>query len=580
MADRHTMPLHQARIIGTRHMVASANHLAAQAGLAILEAGGNAVDAGVAGGIALGVLQCEYVHFAGVAPMVIHMAETGETHTISGLGPWPKKASAAYLREHHAGRIPNTILRTVVPAAPEAWITALARFGTMSFGEVAQSAIRFGREGFAVQSITHEVIDGRAAGLAAWPENAKIYLPGGTAPVPGTRFFQTDLANTIQYMADQEAAAARSGGRKAGLMAARDAFYRGEIARKIVDYHAENGGWLAADDLADFHVDVEVPLSARFGNVEVRGCGPWCQGPVLLQTLGILDGIDLHGMGHNTPDYIHTLVEALKLCFSDRHHYYGDPKFVDVPIAALLSSTYADIRRGMIDPATACPEMPPPGSEADLGLRPAKPETVKASGEWAEPDLDTSYVCAVDRFGNCFSATPSDGCLNSPVIPGTGLVPSSRGMQSWTDPAHPACLAPGKRPRLTPSPALAIHDGRKFMPFGTPGNDVQPQAMLQVLLNMVVFDMPPQAAIEQPRFATFSFPSSSDPHNYYPRRVSLERRFTDETAEALEARGHAVTWWRDWEWKAGCVCAILADRETGLMEGGADLRRPGGVRGW
>ena len=217
MADHHEMPLHQARIIGTRHMVSSANHLAAQAGLAILEAGGNAVDAGVAGGIALGVLQCEYVHFAGVAPMVIHMAETGQTHTISGLGPWPRKASAAYLREHHAGRIPNSILRTVVPAAPEAWITALQRFGTMSFGEVAQAAIRFGREGFAVQSISNEVIADRAEAIAAWPENARIYLPDGKPPVPGSRFFQTDLANTIQYMADQEAAAARNGGREAGL---------------------------------------------------------------------------------------------------------------------------------------------------------------------------------------------------------------------------------------------------------------------------------------------------------------------------------------------------------------------------
>jgi gamma-glutamyltranspeptidase / glutathione hydrolase len=224
--------------------------------------------------------------------------------------------------------------------------------------------------------------------------------------------------------------------------------------------------------------------------------------------------------------------------------------------------------------------MPPPGSAEDLGLRPAALENSPATKDWAEPDLDTSYVCVVDRFGNCFSGTPSDGCLNSPVIPGTGLAPSSRGMQSWTDPAHPSCLAPGKRPRLTPSPALAIRGGRRFMPFGTPGNDVQPQAMLQVLLNMVVFDMPPQAAIEQPRFATFSFPGSSDPHSYYPRRVSLERRFTDATAADLEARGHAVNWWRNWEWKAGSVCAIVLDRETGMMEGGADIRRPGGVRGW
>ena len=576
MADRHTMPLHHPRIIGTRHMVASANFLAAQAGFEILEAGGNAVDAGVAGGIALGVLQCEYVHFAGVAPIVVHMAERGETFTIAGLGWWPKAASAEYFRTHHGGRIPNDIRRSVVPGAPDAWITALERFGTMSFAEVAAAAIRFGREGFAVQSITEEVVSGRAEALQAWPANAAIYLPDGKPPVPGKRFFQTDLANSIQYMADEERAAAAKGGRETGLAAARAAFYRGDIAQKIVAYHAENGGWLAAEDLAGYRSEVEKPLSVRFGDLEIRGCGPWCQGPVLLQTLKLLDGIDLRDLGHNTPAYIHTLIEALKLGFADRHHYYGDPKFVDVPMEALLSDAYAAERRRMIDPEKAWPEMPPFGV-VDTSREAAKPEPAMA---WSEPEPDTSYVCVVDKQGNCFSATPSDSCLNTPVIPGTGISPSSRGMQSWTDPDHPACLAPGKRPRLTPSPALAIKDGRWFVPFGTPGNDVQPQAMLQVFLNMFAFGMTPQAAIEQPRFATFSFPSSSDPHTYTPGRISLERRFSDETGAALGEIGHQVNWWRDWEWKAGCVCAIVADRETGMMEGGADVRRPGGVRGW
>ena len=306
MADCHTMPLHHPRIIGTRHMAASANFLAAQAALAILDAGGNAVDAGVAGGIALGVLHCEYVHFAGVAPMVIHMAETGKTVTISGLGPWPRAASAEYFRQHHGGRIPNDIHRTVVPAAPDAWITALERYGTMSFAEVAHAAIRFGREGFAVQSITNEVVGGRTEALKAWPQNAAIYLPGGAAPVPGTRFFQTDLARSIQYMADEDNAAAARGGRAAGLEAARHAFYRGDIARKIVDYHAANDGWLTAEDLAEFRSDVEAPLSVQFGDVEIRGCGPWCQGPVLLQTLRLLDGMDLRALGHNSVPYIHT----------------------------------------------------------------------------------------------------------------------------------------------------------------------------------------------------------------------------------------------------------------------------------
>ncbi len=580
MADQHRMPTHHPRIIGTRHMVSSANFLAAETGFAILEAGGNAIDAGVGAGIALGVLQCEYVHFAGVAPIMIYLADRNETVSISGLGPWPKLASAQWFRENQGGRILSNIKRTIVPGAPDAWITALERYGTMGFGEVAAAAIRFGREGFALQSMSAEIIGEAATTLRQWPQNAAIYLPGGEPPKAGQRFFQTDLANSIQYMADQEAAAARHGGRKAGLAAARDAFYRGDIAQKIVAYHKANDGWLREDDLADFRVDVETPLAVRFGDITVHGCRPWCQGPVLLQTLKILEGMDLASLGHNTPGYIHTLVEALKLAFADRHAYYGDPKFIDVPIDALLSDNYVARRRALINTEIAWPEMPPAGSAEELGLaRHASPRAM-ADAAFVEPEPDTSYVCVVDRDGNAFSATPSDGAINTPLIPGTGLAPSARGVQSWTDPAHPACLAPGKRPRLTPNPAIARRDGQWIMPFGSPGNDVQPQAMLQVFLNLSVFGMTPQAAIEQPRFASASFPGSSDPHNYTPRRLSLERRFSDDTASALTRMGHDVSWWREWEYKAGCVCAIVKDHASGMMEGGADVRRPGGVRGW
>src|SRR3984885_1038278 len=209
MADQHRMPTHHPRIIGTRHMVSSANFLAAETGFAILEAGGNAIDAGVGAGIALGVLQCEYVHFAGVAPIMIHLAGRNETVSISGLGPWPKLASAQWFREHQGGRILANIKRTIVPGAPDAWITALERYGTMSFADVAAAAIRFGREGFALQSMSAEIIGEAANTIRQWPQNAAVYLPNGEAPKAGQRFFQTDLANSIQYMADQETAAAR-----------------------------------------------------------------------------------------------------------------------------------------------------------------------------------------------------------------------------------------------------------------------------------------------------------------------------------------------------------------------------------
>src|ERR1700722_3612522 len=411
MADQHRMPTHHPRIIGTRHMVSSANYLAAQVGFGILEAGGNAIDAGVAGGIALGVLQCEYVHFAGVAPIMIHLAETGETVSISGLGPWPKLASAAWFREHQGGRILSNIKRCVIPAAPCSWITALERYGTMSFADVAAAAIRLGREGFGAQSISSEIIGESVETISQWPQNAAIYLPNCKMPAPGQRFLQTDLANSIQYMADQETAA--KGDRVAGLRAARDAFYRGDIAQKIVAYHKANDGWIREDDLSEFHVDIETPLAVRFGDITVHGCRPWCQGPVLLQTLRILDGIDLAAMGHNTPAYIHTLIEALKLAFADRHSYYGDPKFVDVPIDALLSDVYTAARRSRIDPLRAWPEMPPAGTPTELGLMPRQRRGAPADKAYAEPGPDTSFVCVIDRHGNAMAATSSDGALNT-----------------------------------------------------------------------------------------------------------------------------------------------------------------------
>ena len=560
--------------MGTRHMVAAAHYLAAQAGLAVLEAGGNAIDAGVAGGLTLNVVHSEFTHFAGVAPIMIYLAARDEVVTISGLGGWPRQARIESFIEDHAGRIPPGLLRTIVPGAPDAWLTALERYGSMTFGEVAAAAIGYARDGYPVSTLGSAVITAMADDYNRWPENARVFLPGGVPPQPGQRLVLSDLAATLQFLADEEAAT--RGSRGAGLRAARDAFYRGDIARQIATYHAANGGWLGEADLADFRVAVEPPVVTRFHDVEVYACGPWSQGPVLPQALNLLAGFDLAALGHNTTAYVHTLVEALKLVFADRERYYGDPRVVDVPLETLLSQDYAARRRRHIDATRAAPGMPPAGDVAAAGQAPRVPE---ATANWTEPPLDTSYVCAVDEAGNMFSATPSDGCFDGPMIPGTGLCPSARGSQSRTDPAHPACLAPGKRPRLTPNPAMAIRPGHWRMPFGTPGDDSQPQAMLQMLANMAVFGMPPQAAIDAPRFATFSFPRSFAPHDYFPGRMSLERRFDSAVGDGLAALGHDVTWWEAWEWRAGAVCAIVADSRSGMLEGAADRRRPGGVAG-
>ena len=570
---------HRPEIVGTRHVAAAGHYLAGQAAFQILEAGGNAVDAGVAGGLALGVVESEMVGVAGVAPILIYLAERDEILTISGVGTWPRAASCELFQQDHGGAIPRGILRTVVPAAPDAWITALERFGSMSFGDVAAAAIELARDGFPMYPLMAEVIAEEAESLLGWPSSAAIFLPGGRPPEVGKLFVQSDLGRTLQFLADEEAAQ-RPRGRSAGLQAARDAFYRGDIAAEIVRFQKQNGGLLTAEDLAAFHVDVEQPVRTAFGAIDVYGCGPWCQGPMLLQALNLLEGIDLPSLGHNTTAYVHTVTEAIKLAAADREACYGDPRFVDVPLATLLSRAYADCRRKLIRADRAWPEMPPAGACEGGQRRPARP------GQAVEGDtLDTSYICVVDSDGNAFSATPSDGAMGAPVVPGTGLVPSPRGSQSWTDPSHPSCIAPGKRPRLTPNPALAIRDGRVLMPFGSPGGDGQTQSMLQVFLNIFVFEMEPQAAVEAPRFVTHSFPSSFEPHAYLPGSLGLEANFAADTCEALAALGHEVELLPDWRFGVhtpdiGAVCAIVADRDSGLIHGAADPRRPAYALGW
>jgi gamma-glutamyltranspeptidase/glutathione hydrolase len=359
------------------------------------------------------------------------------------------------------------------------------------------------------------------------------------------------------------------------LQAAHDAFYRGDIAHKIVSFQKENGGLLSAEDLENYRSGIEEPVETTFGDITLYGCGPWCQGPSLLQALNLLDGAELRSVGHNSTEYLHLITEAVKLAFADREAYFGDPRMVDVPMDALLSHEYARQRREMINRDRAWPEMPPAGDATFLHAKTSpRGSAFTPERAWQAPELDTSYVCVVDRQGNVFSATPSDGSYNAPVVPGLGIIPSSRGSQNWADPDHASGVAPGKRPRLTPNPALAMARGKMAMPFGTPGGDVQTQAMLQVFLNVNLFGMDVQEAIEAPRIASYSFPSSFEPHAYHPGRLNLEGRIDKETGEELQRLGHKVEWWPEWTWQAGAVCTIVADKVTGVLKGGADPRRP------
>ncbi|MGE3988135.1 gamma-glutamyltransferase family protein [Pseudorhodoplanes sp.] len=565
--------------MGTRHMAAACHYLAAEAGFKILEAGGNAIDAGVAAGITLSVVQPEYVNFAGVAPIILYIASENRVVTVSGLGAWPMAMQPDFFQKHHGGKIPKGILRTVVPAAPDAWISVLARWGTMSFSDVTNSAIGFARDGFPVYPLMSEVISAHQDDYCLFPSNAALYLPNGRPPLPGEIFVQTDLAATIQFMVDEEAAAGKRSGREAGLQAARDAFYRGDIADKIIAFQKEHGGLLTAEDLAGYRSGNEPPVKTSFDGIVLYSCGPWCQGPSLLQTLNLLDPVELRAAGHNTPGYLHLITEAVKLAFADREAYFGDPRVTDVPIDVLLSQDYASQRRSMIDRSRAWPEMPPPGNARPDTKRVQPNSAFVPESAWRAPELDTSYVCVVDRQGNVFSATPSDNSYTAPVVPGLGIIPSCRGSQSWADPNHVSGVAPGKRPRLTPSPAIAVKPGKMVMPFGTPGGDVQTQAMLQVFLNIHLFEMDVQEAVEAPRIASYGFPSSFEPHAYHPGRLNVESRIERPTGDALSRLGHEVEWWPEWTWLAGAVCAILANKDDGVLKGGADPRRPSYVLG-
>jgi len=567
----------QPMVIGHHYMASAGQYLATEAAHAILRAGGNAVDAGVAGGIALGVVHSDQVQFSGVAPMLIYLADRDETVSIAGLGWWPKALDIETFIRDHNGTIPMGLQRTVVPAAPDAWILALQRYGTMSFGEVAASAIRYARDGFPVHSVMATFLQDKAEDYRRWPHNVAIFHRDGAPLREGDRLVQADLGRTIQYMADQEKAASGKG-REAGLTAARDAFYRGDIGQTIARYHRENGGLLTMEDLAEYRSEIEQPLSYSFKGTEVMSCGAWCQGPVLLQMLSMLNEVDLESLGHNSREYVHLLAEVMNLCFADRERYYGDPRFVDVPIETLLSRPYVHERLKAIRHDRAFTEMPPAGSIPGHVAGHTRTPSV-AVGEPGLPG-DTSYVCVVDSQGNAFSATPSDVSWESPVIPGLGLCPSSRGSQSWADPGHASVAAPGKRPRLTPNPAMAMRKGEFLMPFGSPGGDLQPQGMLQVLLNHVVFGMDIQQSVEAPRFITRNFPDSFEPHAYYPGRVDIEQGIGRPTGEALAAMGHQVNWLPDLSLKTAGVCAISADLKDGKLYGAADPRRTGRAMGW
>ena len=348
---------------GHHHVVSTGHELATLAAFEALENGGNAIDAGVAAILTLGVVYSDQVSVAGVAPMIVRLAETGEIVTIAGVGGWPRALDPDAFIERHGGAIPLGVRRTVVPAAPDACIQALERWGTMTFRDVAARAMRYAAEGFPRHRVMLDYVQKHADEFRRWPDNVAIWMPGGEVPAPGDRLVQADLGRTLQFLCDEERAAGDD--RMAGLAAVRRAFYRGDIARQILGHQRAHDGLLAAEDLESFRCQIVPSVTRRFRfdgeEVEVHTCGAWCQGPFLLEALSIAEAAGVGRQDFGSDTYLHTVAEALKLTFADREGYLGDPDFVDVPLDTLIGSAYAAERSRAIDPCKASPGMPPPG---------------------------------------------------------------------------------------------------------------------------------------------------------------------------------------------------------------------------
>lgn len=544
-------------LVGRDYMVSAGHPTVAQIMADVLERGGMAVDAGVAGGLASNVIQVDMCNLGGVAPILVRLAGEERVWAISGVGPWGREVTLERFLARYGDDIPLGSGACVVPAAADAWVSALARFGTWTFREAAAPATAYARNGVPLDHRTATALEIMGRSFAAWESSREVYWPKGRPPRAGEMLIQADLGRTLERLAAAEAA---GGSRRAAALAGvRAAFYEGDIAERLVTFNRATGGWLTLEDLAAFRCDVEPAPGIGFGGWHVHTPGTVTQGPALLQSLSILAEVDLTALGHNSVGYLHWLAEALKLAFLDRDRHYTDPRFAEVGVERLLEPSYLAGLRRLVRPDATVQALP----EA---LRPSRPR------------FDTTYVCAIDRAGNLFSAMPSDTLDGSPIVPGLGVAVSCRGVQSRLDPAHPAVIAPGKRPRLTPAPALAVHaDGRQLLAFGSPGGDVIVQAALQVFLNLVVFKMLPQQAVEAPRVATFSFPGSFFPNPTFPDRLDVESRIPAEVQAGLAARGHALSPWPDFEFDAGAVSLVgrldLGGEDGPVLVGAADPRR-------
>jgi len=559
------------RLIGTHGAVAANSYLAVNAGVDVLKAGGNAIDAAVAATLVEGLVDPQMHTIGGECPMLLRLAGESRVISVNGNTAAPMAATPQAYRARGLDDVPEQgILAAGVPAAFSALITVLARWGTLSFADVSAHARELAARGF---PLSEGLRDQHKYGLVAlrerflerWPGSTALYLRDGQPPEVGTLISNSALAQAYDWLVSVERGAA--GDRTAKLAAVHDGFYKGDIAAEIERYSASHDGLLARDDLARFATRIEAPVSLRVGDATLYKCGFWSQGPAELQTLMLMLRHDLHAMGHGSADYCHLLVEAMKLAYADREQYYGDPTQTLVPGEVLLSEAYSAERVKLIDLRRANGALRPGDARRNAALLPE--DEILAPKGWG---AGTVHVDAVDAEGNMASFTPSGAWLMSAeVIPALGFPLSVRMMTFYLAPAHhPNVVAPGKRPRTTLTPSLAFRNGKPWMAFGTMGGDNQGQWLLQFTLNRAVFGMTIPQAIEAPRLSSESFPGFFAPHVGVPNRVRAEARIGKKVFDALRRRGHDVDVAPDWT--EGFVSAAQFDEASGLIEAGCDPR--------
>jgi gamma-glutamyltranspeptidase/glutathione hydrolase len=583
-------------LIGTFGMVASTHWLASSVGMAMLERGGNAFDAAVAAGFTLHVCEPHLNGPGGDLPILLYSAREDRVRGVCGQGVAPAGATIAHYRDHLGlDLIPGTgLLATCVPGMFDGWATLLRDHGTMSIGDVLAPAIAYAENGCPfVPRVVETINNVRGFFEAEWPTSAAQWLPGGKLPQPGRLFRNPALAKTYGRIARE--AMAKSG-REAQIDAARDLWYRGFVAEAIDKFCRSNElmdtsgrrhrGVLTADDMARWHATVEDPVSLDYGRYTAFKCASWTQGPVFLQQLALLRNFDLDAMDPLGPDFVHTVVECMKLAFADREGFYADPDFVDVPLAGLLSAPYnraraqlvgdrasRELRVGTVD---GKPGWIPPTQRAAAAV----PEFVSATS--GEPTVrrdgstggDTCHVDVIDRWGNMVSATPSGGWLHSsPTIPEIGFCLGTRLQMFWLDETAPGALMPGRRPRSTLTPSFAHRDGKPYMAFGTPGGDQQDQWSLIFFLRHVHHGMNLQEAIEAPAFTSEHWPNSFWPRAAKPARLLVEGRMPKATVAELQRRGHEVEVGADWS--LGRLSAVTRDGD--LYKAAAN---PRGMQGY